>query len=127
LADHDNTGTTEPYSIQVDTQSDVAIAKVYERLKYVTRRGSDNTFWDTVSSSVAGEQFHGLEALYYYDNPTTTMVEGEDIVNQTQSGHTARLLADNSGAAGEDVNQDYITVTDLQPSTLTTVDKSPIK
>lgn len=120
-ADHDNTGTAEPYSVQIDTQTNVAIAKVYERIKYVTRRGSDSTFWDTVSCSVPGEQYHGLEALYYYDAPTTTMVEGEDIINETQSGLTARLLSDNAAAAGEDVNQDYITVTDLQPSTLTTV------
>jgi len=119
--DHDNSGTAEPYSITVDAQSNVSAAKVYEKLKHALRRGSDNTFWDTTSCSVPGEQFRGLEALYYYDAPTTTMVEGEDIVNETQSGLTARLLSDNASAAGEDVSQDYITVTDLQNSTLTTV------
>jgi len=122
VVDHDNTTVAEPYSVTIDAQTDVPIAKVYERIKYVTRRGQDNTFWTTVSSSVPGEQYHGLEALFYYNNPTTTMVEGEDIINETQSGLGARLLSDNSGAAGEDVNQDYITVTDLQPSTLTTID-----
>ena len=121
VVDHDNTAVAEPYSVQIDSQSNVAIAKVYERIKYVTRRGSDNTFWDTVACSVPGEQYHGLEALYYYDAPTTTMVQGEDIVNETQAGLAARLLSDNTAAAGEGVNQDYITVTDLQPSTLTTV------
>jgi hypothetical protein len=118
--DHDNTGTAEPYSIQVDSQNNIAIAKVYERLKYVARQGSDNTFWDTVSCSVPGEQYRGVEALYYFDATTATMVEGEDIVNETKTGLTARLLALNDPFAGEDVGQDYITVTDLQPSTLST-------
>ncbi|MHC4736559.1 MAG: hypothetical protein ACYTDW_19195 [Planctomycetota bacterium] len=48
--DHDGNGTPEPYSITVDCQSNVPIAKVYERIKYVTRRGQDNTFWVTTCS-----------------------------------------------------------------------------
>lgn len=118
--DHDNTGTAEPYSITVDAQSNIAIAKVYERIKYVCRRGQDNTFWDTVSCSVPGEQYRGVEALYYFDATTATMVQGEDINNETQVGQTARLLSLNDPFAGEDVAQDYVTVTDLQDSTFTT-------
>ena len=63
--DHDNSGVAEPYSITVDTQSNVPIAKVHERNKYVLTRGQDNTFWVT-TSSVRGEQYRGLDALFYY-------------------------------------------------------------
>ena len=38
--DHTGAGGTEPYSITIDCQSNVPIAKVYERIKYVTRRGA---------------------------------------------------------------------------------------
>jgi hypothetical protein len=39
--DHNGNGTNEDYSIQVDCKGNVAIAKVYERVKYVTRRGAN--------------------------------------------------------------------------------------
>lgn len=39
--DHNSNGNNEDYSIQIDAQSNVSIAKVYERIKYVTRRGSN--------------------------------------------------------------------------------------
>ena len=120
--DHDNSGTAEPYSIIVNAQSNVAIAKVYERIKYVTRRGSDNTFWDTVSTSVPGEQYRGIERLAYYAPNTGTLVQGEDLVNETQAGQTMRLVADNAAAAGEGVGQDYVTLMDVQTSIFTLAD-----
>lgn len=116
-ADHDNDTNQEPYSVTVDALSNVPIAKVYERLKYVTRRGSDNTFWTTVSSNVPGEQYRGLEQLIYVDTPTGTLIDGENLVNETKTGLEMRLMGDNSGAAGG-AAQRYITITDAQPSTL---------
>lgn len=113
-ADFDGNGTAEPYSITVDAQTNVPVAKVYERLKYVTRRGQDNTFWTTVGTSVPGEAYRGIEALYYYDNPVGTFTQGDDITGQ--GGYTARVFAVNSAASGEGVNQAYITVTDQQTS-----------
>ena len=100
----------------------MAIAKVYERIKYVTRRGSDNTFWDTVSTSVPGEQYRGIERLAYYAPNTGTLVQGEDLVNETQAGQTMRLVADNAAAAGEGVGQDYVTLMDVQTSIFTLAD-----
>jgi hypothetical protein len=113
-ADFDGNGTAEPYSVTVNAQTNVPVAKVYERLKYVTRRGQDNTFWNTVATSVPGEAYRGIEALYYYDNPVGTFTQGDDITGQL--GYTARVFGVNSGATGEDVNQAYITVTDQQTS-----------
>jgi hypothetical protein len=39
--DHTGANGNEDYSVQVNCQSNVAIAKVYERLKYITRRGAN--------------------------------------------------------------------------------------
>lgn len=122
--DHDNTGVAEPYSIIIDTQSLVTAAKGYERGKYVLRRGSDNTFWDTVSCSVPGEQYRGVESLIYVDTPTGTLVEGEDLVGQNT--YTARLLSSRTGVTGEGVTQTYITVTDQQTSIATVVNNDTI-
>ena len=112
--DHDNSGTAEPYSIIVDAQGDVPIAKVYERIKYITRRGADNADLFGAGVNVPGETYRGLEALYWYDTPSGTFTQGDDITGQ--NGYTARVLAVNSGAAGEGVSQAYITVTDQQTS-----------
>ncbi len=116
--DHDNTGTAEPYSITIDCQGDVPIAKVYEKIKYVCRRGSDNSFWEG-TCSIDGEQYRGLEKTIYYSDPTGTMVEGEDLINETYGGgdkQTMVLMADNASSAGEGVDRDYVTIADVQSS-----------
>jgi len=118
LADHDGSGTTEPYSVSVDAQgpggNGVAVADVYERIKYVCRRGQDNTFWDTISCSVPGEQYHGLEAQLFTDGESGTFTEGDDITGQL--GYTARVLGSNPTSSGEGTLQNYITITDQQTS-----------
>lgn len=118
LADHDGSGTTEPYSVTVDAQgpggNGVAVADVYERIKYVCRRGQDATFWDTVACTVPGEQYHGLEAQVWTVTESGTFSQGDDITGQL--GYTARVLGVNVTAAGEGTLQNYITVTDQQTS-----------
>jgi len=113
-ADHDGNGTAEPYSIIVDAQGDVSVAKVYERIKYVTRRGATQTELFGAGVNIPGESYRGLEALIYYDTPSGTFNEGDDITGQ--GGYTARLIGNRSSVAGEDVVQTYITVTDQQTS-----------
>jgi hypothetical protein len=118
LADHDGSGVTEPYSVTIDAQgpgaNGVAVGDVYERIKYITRRGQDNTFWDTVACSIPGEQYHGLEAQVFTDTPTGVFTEGDDITGQ--GGFTARVIGSNIAASGEGTVQNYITVTDQQTS-----------
>ena len=112
--DHDNSGTAEPYSAIVDAQSNVPIATVYEVIKYRTRRGADASELFGAGVNVPGESYRGLERLYYYDNLLSgPFGEGEDITSGTWS---ARSMAHNSGAAGEDVGQAYFTTTDEQTS-----------
>jgi hypothetical protein len=119
LADHDGDSTNESYSVTIDAQgpgaNGVAVADVYERIKYVTRRGQDNTFWNTTACSIPGEQYHGIEAQIFYDTPSGTFTEGDDITGQ--GGYTARVFGvETTGTGYQDALQAYITVTDQQTS-----------
>jgi hypothetical protein len=106
--DHDGDATAEPYSITIDAQGDVPAARVYERIKYVTRRGQDNTFWNGTQPNVPGETYRGLElqAQYTAGSPSA-FTEGDDITGP--GGYTARVLSNN-------VTDTYVMVTDQQTS-----------
>ncbi|MCK5433190.1 MAG: hypothetical protein KAJ03_10615, partial [Gammaproteobacteria bacterium] len=82
LEDRDGDGSTEPYSIQFDCQgptNPVPIAKVYERLKYITSRGQ---IADLITGmNVPGETYRGLEAVIEYDTPTGVLTEGDDMTS----------------------------------------------
>ncbi len=112
--DHDNTGVAEPYSMIVDAISNVTIPKVYERIKYATRRGADAADLFGAGVNVPGESYRGIELLAYYDAPTGDFTEGDDVTGA--AGYTARCMSDNSAAAGEGVGQAYVTLTDQQTS-----------
>lgn len=112
--DHDGNGTPEPYSITVDCQSNVPIAKVYERIKYVTRRGQDNSFWDTNSSSMTGETYRGLDTFVEFDGAVGgAMTDGENVTGQ--NGYTARLAGYSTSVSWASP-ADYITLSDSQTS-----------
>lgn len=114
-ADYDNDGSQEPYSIQIDAQSNVPIAKVYERLKYITRRGASETDLFGAGVNVPGESYRGLDGIFEYDaNGGTNLTEGDDVNNDNGAlaDWTARLIHQNTTwGAGT-----YITVTDQQTS-----------
>ena len=110
--DHTGDSVTEPYSIKVDCQSNVPIAKVYERIKYVTRRGGDEADLFGSGANVPGESYRGLDGIFEWDANTGTMTEGDDILTTTGgSTWTARLMGYSS-----ETTPDYITVTDQQTS-----------
>jgi hypothetical protein len=118
-SDFDNSGVAEPYSITVNCDAK-ATGIVYEKMKHVCTRGQDNTFWNTVSCSIPGEQWRGLEAAVYTVAGTGTMVEGEDVFGETGTGstltnYTARIIGINSGT-GEGVSQAFVTLADQQTS-----------
>lgn len=115
-ADFDNINGNEAYSVQINCDAK-GTGVVYEAMKYRCARGSDSSFWvDT--TNVPGEQYRGLERLAYYDAPTGTLVPGEDINNETQTAQTMRLCSQNVVTTDEGVSQTYITVMDVQPSTI---------
>ncbi len=122
-ADHDGDNSIEPYSITVDAQGDVPAAKVYERIKYITRRGATASELFGAGVNVPGESYRGLEALYEYDANSGTLAQGDDINNDNGvlAEWTARLVANNSTGAGSST-WTYITVTDQQTSLESVVD-----
>ena len=112
--DHDGDGTNENYSITIDAQTDVPIAKVYERLKYVTRRSADEADLFGAGTNVPGETYRGIEAVLEYDANTGTMTDGDDLVITAKTNHSSRLVAQNTTPA--DSVATYISMMDIQTS-----------
>ena len=115
--DHDGDGTVEAYAATVDAQgpgaNGVPVAQVYERIKYVCSRGQTADLFSGMNQP--GESYRGAEAVYFYDTPTGTMTESDDLTSDT-GDWTARLMAANTGAVGAGVSQAYVVVTDQQTS-----------
>lgn len=129
VSDHDGDNSIEPYSITVNAQGDVVTSKVYERIKYITRRGANAADLFGAGVNIPGESFRGIEAIYQYDADSgTDLTEGDDINNDNGvfADWTARLLADNTLGAGVPSAFTYITVTDQQTSLKTAGDNDLI-
>jgi hypothetical protein len=125
-ADHDGNGSVEPYSVDIDAQTNVAVAKVYERIKYATRRGAPNTDLFGAGVNIPGESYRGCEQVIWYVNPVGTMTQGDDLVTDPAGNWTARLMSDNATPSGEGASQDYIMVTDQQTSLASIADGNVI-
>jgi hypothetical protein len=106
--DHDGDGTAEPYSVTIDSLSNVIAAKVYERIKYVTRRGGDTTDLFGAGTNIPGESYRGLEVQVPYNTPTGVFTEGDDITGDV-GNYSAVVMAVNTGDT-------YVTITDQQTS-----------
>lgn len=117
--DFDGNGTPENYSVEADAQSNIGFGKVYERFKYVTRRGADEADLFGAGTNQPGETYRGLEATGFYDALTSTMVDGDDVTiaagdSGAKTNFSARLVAQNVTPA--DSVQAYITLMDIQTS-----------
>lgn len=102
--DQDGDGTAEPYSVDIDAQGNVPAAKVYERIKYVCRRGGGAADLFGAGVNVDGERYRGMELQAQYDSPSGTFGEGED-VDVLATGYTARSMAVNT-------TDTYVTIMD---------------
>lgn len=91
LLDIDNDSTTEPYYSNWD-RATRTIGEFYERLKWLTRRGSAETLY-----GISGEVFRGVTHEIDIDGPTGTFVEPEAV---SWTGGTGQLLAIDSTTAG---------------------------
>jgi len=114
--DHDGNGTNEFYSVTVDAQgpgaNGVTAAKVYERIKYATRRGATAADLFATPTNMTGEQYRGLDGQFEYDANTGTLGAGEDLFTTTGGNTwTAKL-----GAQQTTASPTYITVMDQQTS-----------
>ena len=106
--DHDGDAIAEPYSVTINAQNDVSASKVYERIKYATRRGATTADLFGAGVNVPGETYRGLEAQAQYNTPTGTFGEGED-VDVLATGFTARVISVNT-------TDTYVMLTDQQTS-----------
>ena len=111
LQDHDGDTVNEPYSITVNAQGNVPIAKVYERLKYVTRRGADAAILFGAGTDVPGETYRGIDAVLEYDANTGTMTDGDNVTITAKTNFSARLVAQ----CGT-FSTTHISLTDIQTS-----------
>ncbi len=89
--DVDNNATPENYYVEWD-RSTFTINQFYERMKWLTRRGSASTTF-----GLNGELFRGITHEINIDTNTGTFSATENV---SWSGGTGRMLAINSPAAG---------------------------
>jgi hypothetical protein len=90
LLDSDNNGSTEPYYSQWNRDI-YTINQLYERTKYLTRRGSSSTVY-----GLNGALFRGITHEIVVDTPTGTFASVEAV---SWSGGTGQMLAINSTTA----------------------------
>jgi len=107
-SDHDGVGGPEPYSVTVDAQGDVTAAKVYERIKYVTRRGGNEADLFGAGVNIPGETYRGLELQAQYTGGSPAQfTEGDDV--DGPGGYTSRVISNNQ-------TDTYVMLTDQQTS-----------
>lgn len=91
-----------PYSVEIDLQGTVAIDDLYERLKYVTRRGQTTDIETQTTQSIIGQEYTAIGDLYLpydtgsVDNPFT---EGETIT--ATGGFTCTLTSKHDQGSSE--------------------------
>jgi hypothetical protein len=114
LQDYDNDAVNEPYSITINAQGNVPVAKVYERLKYLTRRGEQTDPFTGGPFNIPGETYRGLDATLEYDAATGTLTDGEDVfitLPVAKTNFSARLIA-----RCNTFTTTHVTLTDIQTS-----------
>lgn len=100
--DLNNDYGSAPYSVEIDLQNTVAIGNLYERLKYLTRRGQTTDIETQTSQSIIGQEYIAVGDLYIpydtgsVDNPFT---EGETIT--ATGGFTCTLTSKHDQGSSE--------------------------
>jgi len=108
--DHTGDGVPEPYSITVNCNG-APISKVYEKIKYITRRGADEAELFGVGVDQPGETYRGIDTFVEYTNFTGVMTDGDNLVKDPDDGYSSRLVAQSPSTTPS-----YITVMDTQTS-----------
>ncbi len=108
--DHTGDGVSEPYSITVDCNG-APISKVYEKIKYITRRGASKAELFGVGVDQPGETYRGIDTFVEYTNSTGTMTDGDNLVKDPTDGYSSRLVAQSASTSPK-----YITIMDTQTS-----------
>lgn len=108
--DHTGDGVDEPYSITINCGG-APISKVYEKIKYVTRRGADESELFGIGVDQPGETYRGIDTFVEYTNSTGTMTDGDNLSKDPDDGYSSRLVAQSASTSPK-----YITVMDTQTS-----------
>ncbi len=119
--DHTGDAVVEPYSVEVDSQTDVPIATVYEVLKYRTKRGIDATGLFGAGINLPGETYRGLDGVYEVDS-VAAFTEGDDIDIVAKADYSSRAMANHDTRSPP-----HITLTDQQTSLQTVVDNDALR
>lgn len=117
--DHDGTGGVEPYSCQINAQgpggNGVEAAKVYERMKYVCRRGGNTTDLFGAGVEQPGETYRGADGVYEVTTHVAGWGEGEDITI-TGGDAGAKPLYSARSMSNHDRAIDHMVLMDQQTS-----------
>jgi len=124
--DHDVDGNTERYSVQIDAQgpggNGVVASKVYERMKYITRRGADEADLFGAGTNVPGETYRGMEIVAEINANVGGWTEGDDLDIVAKSTFSARSMA-NQGLN----SPPYVTIMDIQTSLQSIADNDSVR
>ncbi len=94
LIDVNGNGSTEPYYSQWDTGTQ-SINDLYERTKWLQRRGSAETIY-----GMSGELFRGITHSFDYDNEASGPFAQNEVVTFGNGATGAVLALDDAGATG---------------------------
>ena len=94
--DINNGNGARPYSIDLDPNS-LSWERVYQRLQYITRRGSTDQI-----DGINGESYRGSTLQIEYDTQTGAFTEGL-VLTGTTSGATGTIVADHDAGADGDL------------------------
>ena len=97
--DIDEDGTAEPYSVDINNTTPLAVSRIYERFKYLTRRG------ETATASTDGQegQFYlGNELqIEYTGQAGGAFAEGARVYDQTTDAEGIVVADHDAGATGD--------------------------
>lgn len=90
-----NGNGARPYSIRIDPAS-IAIARLYERMKWNVRRGSTESL-----QGQDGEEYVGDELQIEYTGMSGSFVEGNEVTQATTNARGVIVADHNDGATGD--------------------------
>lgn len=107
--DIDGDTTNEDYSVVINCNNR-PLSEVYERLKYITRRGETSSL-----DGIQGQQYIGIDNRVDYTSITGTIADGSTVTQLLSDGSTltAEVVAHNT-------TDDYVMLRDTRGGTLET-------
>lgn len=93
--DINNGGGAAPYSVRINPNSQV-LGVVYQRLKYLLRRGATSDIDGTNYTGIAGEEYTGIELRIDFNTQTGTFTQGEVLYDTTTGAQGKVIAVDNT-------------------------------